>query len=260
MPESNVSIIAVGISTLLLIAIVAMSHYVSFDSISDVFFEGATLILLVYIFLTVKPHLIPYSKIMNGAYLLLFNKCYDLLTEIPFFDKYSDNYEIIDTILDDGTLLVAFLLIAMGLTTIVKNIIKESMKDDLTRLYNRKKFTDISLSSFDLIYFDLNGLKKINDMKGHAIGDLMIIRFAQVLREHCLKQEMAFRAGGDEFIVITQPNRANSYIASVYKTLENDLISFSYGIEKATKENFEEALIQSDKAMYKMKKSLKKST
>ena len=260
MPESNVSIIAVGISTLLLIAIVAMSHYVSFDSISDVFFEGATLILLVYIFLTVKPHLIPYSKIMNGAYLLLFNKCYDLLTEIPFFDKYSDNYEIIDTILDDGTLLVAFLLIAMGLTTIVKNIIKESMKDDLTGLYNRKKFPEIKLSSFDLIYFDLNGLKQVNDIKGHAVGDLMIIRFAQILKASCLKQEMAFRIGGDEFIVTIDSERAKDYINDVYTSLNNEPISFSYGIEKATKENFEEALIQSDKAMYKMKKALKKST
>ncbi|GLR73714.1 GGDEF domain-containing protein [Aliivibrio sifiae] len=260
MTESNVPVIATGISASLLATIIAASHYVGFDSISDVFFEGTTLILLGYMFLTLKTHLIPYSKIMIGAYLLLFNKFYDLLTEVPFIENYSDKYEVIDTLLDDGTLLVAFFLIAVGVTAIVKSIIREGMKDDLTRLYNRKKFPEIKLPSFDLIYFDLNGLKQVNDIKGHAVGDLMIIRFAQALKEHCLREEMAFRVGGDEFIVTVEPERAITYINSVHASLLNESISFSYGIEKATKENFDEALIRSDKAMYTMKKAQKKST
>ena len=260
MTEYHVPVIVTGISASLLATIIAASHYVGFDSLSDVFFEGTTLTLLIYMFLTLKGHLVPYSKIMIGAYLLLFNKLYDLLTEVPAIENYSDNYEVIDTLLDDGTLLVAFFLIAVGLTSIVKNIIKESMKDDLTRLYNRKKFPEIKLSSFDLIYFDLNGLKQVNDIKGHAVGDLMIIRFAQALKEHCLKNEMAFRVGGDEFIATVEPERALTYINSVNMSLLNESISFSYGIEKTTKDNFTEALIRSDKAMYTMKKSQKKST
>lgn len=260
MTEPKIPLIISGIATALLIGVIAISHYVGFDSISDLFFEGAMLILLSYIFLTVKSHLTLYPKLLIGAYLLLFNKSYDLLTEIPLLDHYADNNEIADTLLDDGTLLLAFLLIAVGLTNIVKSLIKESMKDDLTGLYNRKKFPEIKLSSFDLIYFDLNGLKQVNDIKGHAVGDLMIIRFAQILKASCLKQEMAFRIGGDEFIVTVDPERAKDYINDVYTSLNNEPISFSYGIEKATKENFREALIRSDKAMYTMKKALKKST
>ena len=260
MTESNVPVIAAGISASLLATIIAASHYVGFDSISDVFFEGTTLILLGYMFLTLKAHLTPYSKIMLGAYLLLFNKFYDLLTEVPFIESYSDKYEVVDTLLDDGTLLVAFFLIAVGVTAIVKSIIREGMKDDLTRLYNRKKFPEIKLSSFDLIYFDLNGLKQVNDIKGHAVGDLMIMRFAQALKVHCLKEEMAFRVGGDEFVVTVEPERSLTYINSVHASLLDESISFSYGIEKATKENFDEALIRSDKAMYTMKKAQKKST
>lgn len=92
------------------------------------------------------------------------------------------------------------------------------------------------------------------------MGDLMIMRFAQALKVHCLKEEMAFRVGGDEFIVTVEPERSITYINSVHASLLNESISFSYGIEKATKENFDEALIRSDKAMYTMKKAQKKST
>lgn len=240
-----------------IVGFISTSRYFGFNSLSDILFEGVTFTLLVYIYAAIKPRLVEFPKLLFGAWLLLFNKIYDLLTEFPFIEYYADNHEVVDTLLDDGSLLLSFLFIAAGLTTTANSIIKQSMKDELTGLYNRKKFNDLKLNQFDLIYFDLNGLKQVNDIKGHHVGDLMIIRFSQVLKQSCLKNEMAFRIGGDEFIVTVHSNRAKAYIEELHHQLDNEAISFSYGVEKTNQDDFSNALIRSDKAMYRMKQQQK---
>lgn len=260
MLENKIPFIVVAFMSVGLFISIMLYSDIGFESLSDLIFEGSTLILLTYIFLTAYHKFKSDNFLFIGAYLLIFNKGYDLLTEVPVIENYSDQFEVIDTILDDGSLFIGFLLIAIGITRIMQTLVKQSMKDELTNLYNRKKFPDIKLTHFDLIYFDLNNLKIVNDTKGHQVGDLMIIRFAQVLKIACTEQEMAFRIGGDEFIVTAESDRSSTYIDEIYAALSNERISFSYGIEKATKENFEEALIRSDKAMYTMKRSKKKST
>lgn len=251
--------IAVTILSSLLALCAFLYDVIGFESASDLWFEGLTLILLVYIYLTAYHFLKPYAFLTAGGALLLFNKAYDLLTEFPQIEYHADKFEIIDTLLDDGSLFIAFLLIAIGITHMMKRLAKQNMKDELTNLYNRRKLSEIELDAFDLIYFDLNDLKKVNDLKGHQVGDLMIIRFAQVLRNSCIKQEMALRVGGDEFVVITHKDRSMPFINSVCKQLENEQISFAYGIESTTREGLEEALINSDKRMYEMKAQQKKN-
>jgi len=247
-------IISAIISLCLLILINLYQSY-GFESLADLYLESSTLVLLIYIYLTVYQAIKPYIFLQLGAYSLLFNKTYDLLTEIPFIEKYSDIFETIDTILDDGSLLISFILIAIGITRMTQKLVDQTTHDELTGLYNRKKLTDIRLDVFELIYFDLNGLKRVNDTKGHAVGDLMIIRFSQVLKQACLDDEMAFRVGGDEFVVIVEPERANEYISKLYMLLENEAVNFSYGIEQATKNTFDDALVRADKAMYAMKQN-----
>lgn len=252
--------IAVAILSSLLALCAFLYNVIGFESASDLWFEGLTLILLVYIYLTAYQFLKPYAFLTAGGALLLFNKAYDLLTEFPQIEAYADHFEVIDTLLDDGSLLVAFLLIAIGITHMMQKLAKQSMKDELTNLYNRRKLSEIELEAFDLIYFDLNDLKKINDLNGHQVGDLMIIRFAQVLRNSCIKQEMALRIGGDEFVAITHKDRSMTFINHVYNQLGNEHISFAYGIESTTKEELEEAFINSDKRMYEMKVQQKKES
>ena len=49
---------------------------------------------------------------------------------------------------------------------------------------------------------DLDNFKQINDRYGHATGDLVLARFADILREHTRDTDIAIRLGGDEFCVI----------------------------------------------------------
>ncbi len=56
--------------------------------------------------------------------------------------------------------------------------------------------------SSTILYFDLNDFKNINDVYGHAAGDLAIIHVAQVLSSTMRESDFLARIGGDEFSVI----------------------------------------------------------
>ncbi len=82
--------------------------------------------------------------------------------------------------------------------------------DQLTQLYNRTFFSEeiqrlqsTAFHSLSCIYLDINGLKKINDIQGHHIGDLLIQRFAELLKTSTLKTNYSVsRIGGDEFVIL----------------------------------------------------------
>ena len=57
--------------------------------------------------------------------------------------------------------------------------------------------------SISLIFLDINGLKKINDIKGHEAGDNLIKTAANILKT-VFKDSYIFRAGGDEFVVVIE--------------------------------------------------------
>lgn len=84
-----------------------------------------------------------------------------------------------------------------------------SCHDSMTGLYNRG-FFELKMQELDteenlpvsFIYIDLNGLKMMNDTFGHASGDKLILKVAEVLKENCRKGDIAARVGGDEFCVL----------------------------------------------------------
>jgi len=88
----------------------------------------------------------------------------------------------------------------------------EVRTDALTNLRNRKAF-DEHLAAFtavakryggplSLVLFDMDGLKRINDLRGHAAGDAALVLFAQVLRKSSRESDVVARIGGDEFAAL----------------------------------------------------------
>jgi len=85
-------------------------------------------------------------------------------------------------------------------------------EDALVPLVNRRAFVrelsrTISFSEryripSSVIYFDLNGLKRVNDTHGHAAGDAALVHIAKVLVDNIRGSDLAARLGGDEFGVI----------------------------------------------------------
>ncbi|MEN8197597.1 MAG: GGDEF domain-containing protein [Pseudomonadota bacterium] len=85
-------------------------------------------------------------------------------------------------------------------------------RDSLVPVFNRRAFTrelDRMISfgerygtSQSVLYFDLNGMKEINDTHGHGAGDAALKLFATILVDNLRKTDIVGRLGGDEFAVI----------------------------------------------------------
>jgi diguanylate cyclase len=53
-----------------------------------------------------------------------------------------------------------------------------------------------------LAMLDLDGFKAVNDERGHAAGDALLIHLAQVLRHALRSDDVLCRIGGDEFVLL----------------------------------------------------------
>lgn len=102
------------------------------------------------------------------------------------------------------------------------------IRDPLTGLYNRRGFFRFSSPLYDknkqssIAFFDLDGLKKINDNLGHECGDVAIKTFASVLASFASETVIPARFGGDEFVVFALCNeeRINSLCNKVSERLD----------------------------------------
>jgi diguanylate cyclase (GGDEF)-like protein/PAS domain S-box-containing protein len=87
-----------------------------------------------------------------------------------------------------------------------------SDRDELTGLLNRRGFfTQVgavrrqartSSAQVLLLYLDVDGLKRVNDVMGHAAGDAMIRAAADALRLAFREVDVLARLGGDEFVAL----------------------------------------------------------
>jgi diguanylate cyclase (GGDEF)-like protein len=96
--------------------------------------------------------------------------------------------------------------------TRIKTLEQTADQDTLTPLANRRAFVrELSRRmSFAerygtpgaVLYFDVDGLKQINDTMGHAAGDAALLHVAQVLADNVRDTDTIGRLGGDEFGMI----------------------------------------------------------
>jgi diguanylate cyclase (GGDEF)-like protein len=67
-------------------------------------------------------------------------------------------------------------------------------------------------SSKSLLYFDVNGMKAINDAYGHPAGDAALVHVALVLRANIRSSDLIGRLGGDEFgVLLIQADRVTAW-------------------------------------------------
>lgn len=82
-----------------------------------------------------------------------------------------------------------------------------SFHDTLTSFYNRNRYIKDSEAlqnshiPVGVVYLDVNGLKDVNDKRGHSYGDRLLMEAAKRLREVFYDADL-YRIGGDEFVVI----------------------------------------------------------
>jgi len=94
----------------------------------------------------------------------------------------------------------------------VQRIHELTITDDCTSLYNARHLnfmldTEIYRShryafEFSLIFIDLDHFKNVNDTYGHLMGSKLLAEMGQAIKDKCRLIDLAFRYGGDEFVVL----------------------------------------------------------
>ena len=139
----------------------------------------------------------------------------------------------------------------------------KSMVDELTQLKSRNALnerletysagTPDSPKTCGVIFADLNGLKAVNDEKGHEAGDRLLVKAASLLKIGFGDWEI-YRAGGDEFVILCPgitEDEMRKQLSSMRALSDSTAdVSFAFGTAYCTDDNIQSAIQTADEQMY----------
>lgn len=147
-----------------------------------------------------------------------------------------------------------------------------SIRDELTQLLNRRgalRFSREALAakaaSYCVILVDIDDLKGINDLHGHAAGDEFIVKVADTIRDSVREKDVCARMGGDEFLIFATgcnldaaTEIARRILTKVYADDANSSrshfgVSIGICVASDAQTGFEVLYRRADEALYKAK-------
>ena len=159
----------------------------------------------------------------------------------------------------------------------VRALLCEASTDELTGLLNRRGFQRCAVEALvaarcagqplALVYADVDGLKQLNDSRGHEAGDGLIRAAARLLQASFREGDVVARLGGDEFAVLARGFHGDG--AEVRRRIERTRralcasgtlagpLSISVGVVEVTADStatLEDWLVRADSAMYAVKR------
>lgn len=157
---------------------------------------------------------------------------------------------------------------------------ESTLKDPMTDLYNRRfleSYTDTLVAStlrrqskVGILMCDMDFFKEVNDTHGHEIGDMVLIKTAEILQACVRAADMIIRYGGEEFLVLLNdvkgPNDIADLAERIRVRMENTSIKLPDGVLKKTlsigyslfpddTDGFWEAIKFADVALYRAKET-----
>ena len=110
----------------------------------------------------------------------------------------------------------------------IQGLKKDAETDKLTGLLNKvsseKALTEACKTGTGaLLMIDLDSFKLVNDIHGHAMGDKILVTFADILRSAVRSSDMVGRLGGDEFIAFCYSVHEESAIAQKSKFINEKI-------------------------------------
>ena len=151
---------------------------------------------------------------------------------------------------------------------------KMAYTDELTGLYNRRAFYEkikkLDNENLIIVYVDMNGLKWINDNRGHFMGDESIKLVASMLDKHLDDSIGSYRLGGDEFCVLCADESTDNVEKkcceineelSKYQNEYRHIISIAYGVVKYDindVKTINQCITEADEIMYARKQKMHK--
>jgi len=204
--------------------------------------------------------------------------------EIKNVRKNGESYWIraaIHPLFDVNNTIEGFLAVRHDITR-EKIIEQASILDELTQLYNRRKFNaDLAIAIekyqrygeiFALMLVDIDNFKDVNDTYGHLVGDDVLKGVSRFLRMQVRQGDLLARWGGEEFVIIlpytnkeNAMKRADNFREKIGSTLcevlkkSSDVhryITCSIGVSVVMDNDSMDSLIgRVDRALYKAKDS-----
>ena len=142
--------------------------------------------------------------------------------------------------------------------------------DYLTELPNRRGlyrfYGDLGEDeSIHAMFVDIDNFKKVNDIYGHSMGDLLLRNVSEMIRSNT--SSFVSRVGGDEFVIITDGDLSVQEVTDMAESLRKGIkeinfrpdilshISISIGIvmDQHARQSLDEILARCDSAMYQSK-------
>ena len=142
--------------------------------------------------------------------------------------------------------------------------------DRLTALYNRRyveerilKIEEAPRLPLAIILGDINGLKMVNDVLGHAEGDRFLTEASKILAGACRPGDIAARWGGDEFILLL-PDADAAQTERICETIREQCaaltaagmslsLSLGYAVRKDGNEEIARTINAAEEVMYTQK-------
>ncbi len=129
-------------------------------------------------------------------------------------------------VLEMGSSLAA---LAIDTRRLYETLVHRSQYDQLTNAANRfllesRLEETLALASrtrnrFALVYIDLDGFKRVNDLYGHRVGDLLLQQVTQRLSESLRTVDTLARVGGDEFVALVPVVRSRAEAEEIAQRL-----------------------------------------
>lgn len=260
--------------TLTLLGITALKYYYSYKIKLNLavlsLLVGVLLIMeTVVIFMTSKPwgavwwlahnlFLLSYISIGSGIlYNILTNKKFEYFDILSKVEEYVKGLKVTNKELN--------ILANIDLLTELPN--RSFFMGSLGKYIARSKKEN---NTFAVLFMDLDGFKKTNDIHGHDTGDEVLKLAAKRIKSSVKEDDVVARLGGDEFVVILKDierahvSKAAERILSAFNDsmdIEGNIcdISVSIGISLFPYDgsSINELMSKSDKAMYRVKRKYK---
>jgi diguanylate cyclase (GGDEF)-like protein len=186
-------------------------------------------------------------------------------------------------VLDDGTILLAPIALVLAIAILSTALMRSDLEhrndaviDQLTGMLNRKALVNrkdelaqqsrLTGEPVAVLVGDLDNFKEVNDSVGHTAGDAVLRDVAYVLRKELRAFDLAYRLGGEEFLVLV-PGSDEAHGAQLAERLRaavararpgGEAVTISFGVSASPRGrafDYDEVFVAADAALYEAKRS-----